>query len=408
MKTINGFSINFDFSKLIKVADLIYYDGPLLSHYMSSKGENYLFYWVDVDNVYNRWVVIRTDIFSIQQYLEKKITLHSIITQPNDGFVYTVDIDDNIHYHNTKIVPIVDLPEEYTPMENSYYTFEVKDDIDLAAISQKYSSGILEIHIGGKDVKYGSIPLNKFAPIIPKIEDIRKAMSSKFIKRIKHSNANLERSAKQNIDRELRLDTQYEYIYSLAGSIRIILKPINQQISFGTTYSDDFAQDLIHLFKAGYDKESILSFSGLYDKNILKKYNDFVTFLNNENLALGIKWHNTNSNTSYKQEISTNDTKKILANLSDFEFDNKEEIKLYGRFYSINIRTGSYAFESTEGDDFKSSGFLDETRRQMAYNIAFNKTYQVVIERKTIEPIGGKEKIKDVITSFVESDGDDN
>ena len=31
----------------------------------------------------------------------------------------------------------------------------------------------------------------------------------------------------------------------------------------------------------------------------------------------------------------------------------------------------------------------------MAYNIAFNKTYQVVIERKTIEPIGGKEKIKD-------------
>ena len=94
--------------------------------------------------------------------------------------------------------------------------------------------------------------------------------------------------------------------------------------------------------------------------------------------------------------------------MSDFEFDNKEEIKLYGRFYSINIRTGSYAFESTEGDDFKSSGFLDETRRQMAYNIAFNKTYQVVIERKTIEPIGGKEKIKDVITSFVESDGDDN
>lgn len=37
MKTINGFSINFDFSKLIKVADLIYHDGPLLSHYVSNK-----------------------------------------------------------------------------------------------------------------------------------------------------------------------------------------------------------------------------------------------------------------------------------------------------------------------------------------------------------------------------------
>lgn len=48
---------------------------------------------------------------------------------------------------------------------------------------------------------------------------------------------------------------------------------------------------------------------------------------------------------------------KILANLSDFEFDNKEEIRLCGRFYSINIRTGNYAFESAEGDDFKSIGF---------------------------------------------------
>ena len=136
MKTINGFSINFDFSKLIKVADLIYHDGPLLSHYVSNKGENYLFYWVDVDNEYNRWVVIRTDIFSIQQYLEKKSTLHSIITQPNDGFVYTVDIDDKIHYHNIKLVPIANLPEEYTQTENSYYAFEIEDNIDLAAISQ--------------------------------------------------------------------------------------------------------------------------------------------------------------------------------------------------------------------------------------------------------------------------------
>jgi len=70
MKTISGFNIHFDFGKLTKVSDLIYFDGPLLSHYMSSKGENYLFYWVDVDETYNRWMVVRTDIITIQQYLE--------------------------------------------------------------------------------------------------------------------------------------------------------------------------------------------------------------------------------------------------------------------------------------------------------------------------------------------------
>ena len=147
MNTINGFNIKFDFSKLIKVADLIYFDGPLLSHYMSEKGENYLFHWVDSDDEYNRWVVLRTDIISIQNYLERKINLRSLTVEANDGFVYSVDIDDDLNYTNIKVVPIEALPDDYIPSEESFYTFKVEDDIDLSALSKKYSSGILEIHI---------------------------------------------------------------------------------------------------------------------------------------------------------------------------------------------------------------------------------------------------------------------
>ena len=98
MRAIDGLNFSFDFSKFIKVADLIYFEGPLLSHYISEKGENYLFYWVDADAHANRWIIIRTDIFTIQKYLDKKIPLSNIITSPNDGFVYIVDIDENIQY----------------------------------------------------------------------------------------------------------------------------------------------------------------------------------------------------------------------------------------------------------------------------------------------------------------------
>ena len=45
MKTIKGFEIQFDFSSFKKIADLIFFEGPLLSHYVSSKGDDYLFYW---------------------------------------------------------------------------------------------------------------------------------------------------------------------------------------------------------------------------------------------------------------------------------------------------------------------------------------------------------------------------
>jgi hypothetical protein len=402
MKTITGFNISFDFGKLIKITDLIYYDGPLLSHYVSEKGDNYLFYWVDSDNEYNRWIVIRCNILSIQKYLDKAATLYSIITQPNDGFVYMVDIDNQVTYHHTKLIQIKNLPEDYKPAEDSYYTFEPQDDIDLLALSQKYSSGILELHIKGKDVRYGSMPLQKFAPIIPQVENIRKALSNKYMKLIKEKKKDADQNVKQQIEQELRLDTQYEFLCSMVGSIRIILKPINTQTSFSTSFSDDFAKEMINLFKSGYKKDDIKQISDSYDKNVLKKYNDFIYYLNTEELSMGIQWCNANSSTSYKHEIEYTDTKKILTNLSDIEFDKSDELKIRGRFYSLNIKTGNYCFESTEGDDLKSFGLLDETRKKIALLISFNKVYDVTIERKTTQQIAEKIKNNDTLISFIE------
>jgi len=95
MKTIKGICIkkrNFD--KFKKVADLIYFDGPLLSHYVTNKGDNYLFYWIDQDDTNNRWMFIRTDYDNIQKYTNKKQTLRNVLSSPLDDIVYTVDIDE--------------------------------------------------------------------------------------------------------------------------------------------------------------------------------------------------------------------------------------------------------------------------------------------------------------------------
>ena len=95
-------------------------------------------------------------------------------------------------------------------------------------------------------------------------------------------------------------------------------------------------------------------------------------------------------------------TSKLSKNLSDFEYDNTEEISIEGKFYSLNVRTGSYSFESSEGDDFKSSGYFNSTCKQNAYSVSFNKKYKVIIERKTTEKVGRKEDKKDTIISLIE------
>ena len=123
MRKIEGYNIEYDFSGFKKIADLIFFDGPLLSHYVSSKGDDYLFYWVDRDDNDNRWLVLRVSLANLQKYIGKGITLRELIENPNDGYLYSVDVNNDVNYHDVKLVQPAALPEEYLPEADSYYAF---------------------------------------------------------------------------------------------------------------------------------------------------------------------------------------------------------------------------------------------------------------------------------------------
>ena len=124
MKNVKGFDIQFDFSGFKKIADLICFEGPLLSHYASSKGDDYLFYWVDRNDRDNRWMVLRVNLASLQKYMAGNVSLLELIDNPNDGYLYLVDVDNSISYYNVKLVQPADLPEDYLPSADSFYAFE--------------------------------------------------------------------------------------------------------------------------------------------------------------------------------------------------------------------------------------------------------------------------------------------
>lgn len=406
MRQIDGLNVKFDISQMIKICDLISFDGPLLSHYMNKKGENYLFKWVDTDNSYNRWLFFRVDLAELQNYINKKRTLYDLLTNCNDGFAYFVDIDAEIGYHNLCILSVENIDTDYLPEVDSMYEFIPSDGLNLDSFSQKYNSGILEFRITGEQVHYGSIPLSKFAPIIPKIEEIRKELAGKYIKQRKKQFTITDKEKKGAIGKTLALETQYEVIYALAGSFRLILRPVGQQTQLPDTisFADEFAEEMVGLFNAGFNKELLETYISKYNKNLIKKYNDFILYLFDNKLGLDIKWANNNSKQDYKQKIKVTETVSILKNLSDFQYNDNEEIKYKGRFFAINTRSGSYSFESTEGDDFKSSGFFDAKIKSLIFQISFNKEYDVIIERQTSEKVGEKEKIKDTLESYIENE----
>lgn len=129
MITINGKHTLFDINSLQKCGDLIYCDGPLLSHYMSEHGDHYLTYWVDADEKYNRWIIIRTSLNEIRRYTDKQTTLYQVITNPADNILWVTDIDDNLQQHNTQILTPQEFPEDYLPEQSALYEFETDDPL---------------------------------------------------------------------------------------------------------------------------------------------------------------------------------------------------------------------------------------------------------------------------------------
>lgn len=120
---LKGIPVYFEMSALTKVNDLIYYDGPLLTNFVNKDGFHYLFYFVDSDKLYNRWMVFKTDEQHIFDYIDNKTTLYNIITNCLNNYVTFIDIDNKQQFHNQLNVEVQNIPAVYLPDVDATYDF---------------------------------------------------------------------------------------------------------------------------------------------------------------------------------------------------------------------------------------------------------------------------------------------
>lgn len=369
--------------ELTKVSDLIYFDGPFLSHYVHESGDNYLSYWVDCDDEFQRWLVFRVGITSLQKYVDKKMSLLDVIRQLDDDFVYLVDVDVDGKMTTPKILFLNQLPDDYLPEADSYYDFSVERKSDVESLSMANNCGMLEIHFTGADVKYGNMPFDKYTKCLQKIEDLRSCCANSFIKKVKASNTykRLKSEDKGRVLDELRLNTNFQYVYSLAGSVRVLLRPQNLQISFEQTSADDFAKELIRLFKSGFDVEQLREYAREYGQEVLGKFNELLDLLLKNKVDLEISWTNTKQNVYVGQKIYKTDKKRILDNLSQ-SIETTQELSFHGRFYSLNTKNGRFSFESIGEEVVDISGKFDENIIGIIQTLIFEQAYEITVERK--------------------------
>lgn len=401
MKNLDRYNIPFDFDGFVQMTDLIYYDGPLLSHFVSKTGKDYLFYWVDIDEKFNRWMFFRVTPTVIQSYLDKKLSLREIICGLEEGFVSFVEIDDEANFLNTKIVKISSIPEEYLPSSQSYYCFEKYDYNCLDSVSKELKSGVLELHIEGNGVGYGSISLRKLSKILPQFEAMRRDLAAGFNKRcLENFSKKTNGETKKSRFYSLKQYTDFDVHYMMAGSARLILKPKSKYIA--SCISDDerdlFAREFIKVINSGFNSEEVNNVSKIYGENLIQKYSEFVDLLNEEQLGVKFTWCNAFLNKTYSSKIDKGQVSFVRSVLQSFVLNDDSDEEEEGFFTSLNVKTGSFTFET--GEHRTIEGRFDDSIMNNIHTVSFCSKYSVTINCSRKAYVGSKVKKRYVLLAY--------
>ncbi|MBD8476458.1 hypothetical protein IFT98_19795 [Pseudomonas sp. CFBP 8770] len=139
-------------------ADLIEFEGPLLSLYKGESGDDLLYAWLDCTEIRNRWCIIPVDRKSLREYLEQIKTLRDIYLESEWLVIFHTGVSSKRSaFMRTSWDK---LPELYLPEADSYLTPEIATEA-----AEKLAEEITEAYFLGLD---GEMYIDDFS-IVPKI-----------------------------------------------------------------------------------------------------------------------------------------------------------------------------------------------------------------------------------------------
>lgn len=103
------------------IADLIHFDGPLLSYYQDDSRRHFLYYWCDADDTCHRWLVVQAEEYVLRSFLTRQITLRQLLLSSSHNSLYLLDTDGDGQAIQILQVDKADLPEDYLPAEDTRY-----------------------------------------------------------------------------------------------------------------------------------------------------------------------------------------------------------------------------------------------------------------------------------------------
>ena len=124
-------------------ADLIDFDGPLLSLYKGEFDEDLLYMWLDCSSTKNRWGVMPISRANLRDYLEREITLRDVFVESRWIVVFHTGSEPN--RRNSPVRTTWQSLKEYLPDEDSYLVPEIATEAAqrlAAETCEEYALGL--------------------------------------------------------------------------------------------------------------------------------------------------------------------------------------------------------------------------------------------------------------------------
>jgi hypothetical protein len=404
MEQVVGHTVDFDYQSLTKIGDLVYYDGPLLSVFTDSNRNPYIYYWVEADNKYNRWLIFRTSGAKLNKYVLQKISHYDLMIEPEDGYLYMADLDSQAVHYNLKVVSVSALPSGYFPHKDVYHDDEEsphieaikayfnliprlsmvgQNDLDyLLEEAEKMHTPLVDIHItDGKGIGYGEITLSTLAPLVTRIVRLQNTLL--------------------NNNNELTLVALKRASFSLIlrpSKIESLLPIPNSKSNFDTGISV-----LFDMVETSLDFIQLQNVVEKIPNDVVKSFMEIIQALKKSSIDLQIGWANPQTKETRIVHLSPIDNITRLKNilwLNEIELDG---FTLKGRFTKVDVVKGEYRFSATNGD-VSTGKFSDAISEADRLPLTFNNYYEIDIEREIkTSATAKKAKSSDIIIRIDET-----
>jgi len=140
MDKVKGINLTeYPFSSSKKIADLWYYDEPILSHF-KFEGADFLHYLIDFDDYSSRYLIVQIGEYDLYKFIFGVESLKNTFFKSKETFKfqYVVDISVDESY-DTYQVQLEELKKEYLPNDKSNYNITIENIAEYQKLKRKYS-----------------------------------------------------------------------------------------------------------------------------------------------------------------------------------------------------------------------------------------------------------------------------